>query len=248
MNHWIEDQREKNREINEKMTELTGSIGGQSLAIDQCDNQINRLKKSMEETQLPKLQAELDEKQSKLVLAQVDLGNLEDELQIIQNELEVQEFWLKDVFAANGLKAYIFKAMLDQLNQYTTKYGTKLGCSMRFSLDLTKVSAPFSTVCTLGDKVNKDYKEFSGGERSRLDIILLMAMHDLLSSSVDINVLILDEVFEGLDFEGVSTVLELLSEKGHNKSVYIITHAEAIDVMHSKTIEIENIDGKTILP
>lgn len=240
-------QREKNREITDKQNALLNDIASCRLNIDTCNTTIEQLKKSLDNTELPKLQQELDEKQHKLKIVEQDKLNLERELEEDQADLAVKEFWLKDVFAANGLKAYILKAMLDQLNQHTAKYGAKLGCSMRFSLDLTKVSTPFSTICTLGDKINKDYKEFSGGEKQRLDIVLLLAMHDLLSSTTDINILILDEVFEGMDEDGVTTVLELLTEKSATRSIFVISHSPVIGVLNSNTIDIENEHGKTIL-
>ena len=196
-------------------------------------------------SKLPELQEELSQKAEKLNAAKREEKKVSKGLKEIEDRMEVYQFWLKDVFAVNGLKAYIFKAVLDELNQYTEQYGNKLGCSIRFSLDLEKTSAPFSAICTLGNMVNKDYKEFSGGQKQRLDIVLMFAMHDLLSSSVDMNILIMDEVFEGLDEHGESDVFELILEKAKGRSVYVISHSQILDTLHSKTIDIVNENGRT---
>ena len=81
------------------------------------------------EAEVKKVHAKRDELKDKLKEAEADLKEWE-------KHIETLKFW-KGVFAANGMKAYIFKAMLDQLNQYTAKYGAKLGCSIRFSLDFS---------------------------------------------------------------------------------------------------------------
>ena len=238
--------KEENHRIQTELTGYERDLKQIEAEAHTANNNIEQLK-AQPVSQVPKLEEELKEKQNKLETAQQDKLDLEAEKGVLEQELAVISFWLKDVLAANGLKAYIFKAMLDELNQYTEKYGAKLGCSIRFSLDLTKVSAPFSTICTLGDKVNKDYKEFSGGEKQRLDIVLMFAMHDLLSFSTDINLLIMDEVFEGLDEQGESDVFELIKEKAEGRSVYVISHSQMLDTLYSKTIEVFETDGKTTI-
>lgn len=241
-------QQEDEKNAIDKRDELQTDLDRIVSRIQQTNDTIEKLEKDLLVTKLPELRKAVLDKQDKLKAAQEEMEKITAEMSKAEGELEIINFWVKDVFAANGLKAYIFKAMLDQLNQYTAKYGAKLGCSMRFSLDLTKVSAPFSTICTLGDKVNKDYKEFSGGEKQRLDIVLMFAMHDLLSSNTDINVLIMDEVFEGLDEQGESDVFELIREKAEGRSVFVISHSQVLDTLHSHTIEINNENGRTILP
>lgn len=243
-----EEQMEKNRELIGKRQNLEIKLADTVSNMEKTREAITKLEESLKVTKLPELQKELDEKAEKMESFTGELSTIQAEIVSIQEELDVINFWVKDVFASNGLKAYIFKAMLDKLNQHTAKYGAKLGCSMRFSLDLSKTSAPFSTICTLGNKVNKDYKEFSGGEKQRLDIVLMFAMHDLLSSATDINVLIMDEVFEGLDEQGESDVFELISEKAQGRSVFVISHSQVLDTLHSNTIQIDNVNGKTILP
>lgn len=240
----IFNNKEIEREKEQDKSKL--SILTQSLNREKQD--IEKILVDMKKDFLSTPTQELESKREKLSEANKDLLSLQATLEEMEDELSVLKFWLKNVFAANGLKAYIFKAMLDELNQYTAKYGTKLGCSIRFSLDLTKVSAPFSTICSLGEMVNKEYKEFSGGQKQRLDIVLMFAMNDLLSSSTEINLLIMDEVFEGLDEQGESDVFELIWGKTENKSVYVISHSQVLNTLHSKTIELVNNNGKTILP
>lgn len=165
-----------------------------------------------------------------------------------QLKYEAIEWWSKRAFASNGIKAYVFKAMLDQLNQYTDKYSSALGVSIKFSLDLTKVSAPFSTICSVGDKTDKDYKEFSGGQQSRLDVVLMLAMGDLLSGMGNpISLIILDEALDGLDEEGEVALFDLVSEKAKNQAVYVITHSNIPAPLNCKDIAISSENGQTVI-
>ena len=64
-------------------------------------------------------------------------------------------------------------------------------------------------------------------------------MHDLVSYNSNINILILDEVFEGLDEAGEAAVFDLIRMKAdEGKSVYVITHSPHIDSLYSSTIEV----------
>jgi len=163
-----------------------------------------------------------------------------------ESQVEIAKWWSSKALGASGIKAYIFKAMLSQLNHNIKKYGDRLGVSMEFSIDLSKASKPFTTTCSLGDKINKDYKEFSGGQKQRLDIVLIFAMYDLIASNFICNVLLMDEIFEGLDEEGEAVVFDLIRTKMEDgKAVFIIDHSVTIDSLYSTKIEFECVGGIT---
>jgi len=159
------------------------------------------------------------------------------------------EWWSKKAFSSNGLKAYVLKAMLEQLNVFTEKYSDKLGVSIKFSLDITKASTPFSTICSVGSRLDKEYKEFSGGQQQRLDIVMMFAMHDLLSSYGNpMSVMILDEALDGLDTQGETDAFDLIREKAEDQAVYVITHTQTLDTLYTKAINIgADESGRTII-
>ena len=165
----------------------------------------------------------------------------------LERKKEVISWWITKGFGASGLRAFVFAAMLTELNKKVIPYANRLGVSLKFSVDLTKASRPFNTICSIAHGVDKDYNEFSGGQKARLDIALMFGMHDLISSSsTDINILLLDEVFEGLDEEGEGVVFDLIRLKAENKSVYVISHSAVLDNLYSNTIEFTlNEKGQT---
>lgn len=153
-------------------------------------------------------------------------------------EMSRVNWWVSKGFGANGLKAFIFNAMLNRLNMYIEKYADVLGVRVKFSVDVSKASRPFTTECYFdGDTVA--YETLSGGEKQRVDVAMAFAMHDLVSHNANINVLIMDEVFEGLDSDGVEAVYELVRMKAESgKCVYIVTHAMELDSSFTKRIQV----------
>lgn len=190
---------------------------------------------------IEKLELELDD------LA-VELDDIQEVIQRVKDRMAIATWWSSKAFGASGIKAFIFKAMLSKLNQNFVKYGQRLGVSMEFSIDMSKASKPFTTTCSIGSRLNKDYAEFSGGQKQRLDIVLIFAMYDLISVHSDINILVMDEVFEGLDEEGEAAVFDLIRMKAdEGKSVYVISHSQVLDSLYSQSINFEFTNGTTKL-
>jgi len=147
-------------------------------------------------------------------------------------------WWKTKAFGASGLKTYIFNAMLEKLNVYAEKYTSRLGLAVKFEIDMSKASRPFLTRCFVGG-IEADYNELSGGQKQRIDICMSFALHDLISHKTDINLLVLDEVFENLDRRGVEAVFDLIGVKASTgKAIFVITHQTLIDASMSKSFTV----------
>ncbi len=153
-------------------------------------------------------------------------------------ELDRIRWWLGIGLGASGIKAYVFSAMLNELNNAADKYSARLGLRVKFSVDLTKVSKPFTTTC-YKDNHEIMYQELSGGQKQRIDIVMALALHDIIARNSNFNILIFDEAFEGLDEEGRSIVLDLIKQKAEDKTVFIISHADIMEALGAKYIYFE---------
>ena len=80
---------------------------------------------------------------------------------------------------------------------------------------------------------NKPYENLSGGEKQKVDIIIQLALRELLSNQLNIhsNILVVDECFDNLDTIGCQKILNLISNLDDVSSVFIITH-------HKESLEI----------
>lgn len=171
---------------------------------------------------------------------------LETDLKALEKQLGYAQWWYKKGYNSGGIKAFVFNAMLTRLNVFIEKYCSRFGVSVVLGLDMEKANKPFTTTCYKDGKVF-NYKALSGGEKQRIDIAMSFAMHDLVSETSPLNVLVMDEVMEGLDAEGVETAFDLVRQKlAEGRSIYMITHHEIIDAAQSKNIQIlKDEDGST---
>jgi DNA repair exonuclease SbcCD ATPase subunit len=225
------------------------NIKGAETDKTQAEKDITRVTKEIEDIKAEKPPV-VDIKNIELFILQEQdkLKTTQQEKLETEHKLEIAEWWSKKALSSSGLKAYIFTAMLTQLNQNVKKYGDRLGASLEFSIDLTKASKPFITKCSLGDAIDEDYKDFSGGEKDRLDICLMFGLYDVISMNSNMNLLIMDEPFSGLDEEGETIVFDLVREKTESgKSVYVITHSPTLDSLYANKIEFTKINGNTVI-
>lgn len=73
----------------------------------------------------------------------------------------------------------------------------------------------------------KDYENLSGGEKQKVDLIVQFALRDMLSTYMNFSssLLVLDEIFDNLDYLGCERVINMISKRFNDvSSIYIISH------------------------
>jgi len=246
-------------EVQEKLTVMdsilvdytahTGYIRDATADKTQAEKDMARVTKEIEAIKAEKPPVvDIEAIEHSIVEQQLKCQDLQEEKPLLEKKIAIADWWSKKALGAGGIKAFVFSAMLNTLNQCVKKYGDRLGASLEFSIDLSKASKPFTTRCSLGDKIDKDYKDFSGGEKDRLDIVLMFSMYDLISMGTDMNLLIMDEPFSGLDEEGESIVFDLIREKADSgKSIWVISHSATLDSLYANKTEFTKVNGNTLI-
>ena len=88
------------------------------------------------------------------------------------------------------------------------------------------------------------YKGASSGEKRRVDIAFLLGLSEMAAAAagVDLGTLLVDELFDTLDPEGVEGACEALREVSQERCVVVITHrddlAERLQQMHAERINL----------
>jgi DNA repair exonuclease SbcCD ATPase subunit len=93
------------------------------------------------------------------------------------------------------------------------------------------------------------YESFSEGEKARIDIALLLTWRSIakLKNSVDTNLLILDEIFDGsLDQNGTGELGWILKKFDDNTNIFVISHKENMSDKFDRTIKFEKIKNFSV--
>jgi DNA repair exonuclease SbcCD ATPase subunit len=172
------------------------------------------------------------------------LKELEEGIEGFKEEIAKYAWW-KDAFSANGIKSFILESTLDNLNRFIAVYASRMNMKATISMETEKHYKNFKVVCGFNGR-SADYKALSGGERQRIDVAMALGLHDLVAhTGTKMSILVMDEIFENLDAEGIETIFDLLRQKESVKSIYVITHQEGIDSLNAKIITVSNTNGNS---
>jgi len=137
--------------------------------------------------------------------------------------------------------------MLEGVNERLSAYAPYIGLKPQFVVNIDSARKDIDIkLIRFGQEV--DYKDLSGGQAQLVDVICLMAIHDIFSKTVDCNVLITDEIFKYLDITNIQVVSELLKIKSKNKANHVITHNKDLRTRNAIITEVLlQEDGSTRL-
>lgn len=93
-----------------------------------------------------------------------------------------------------------------------------------------------------GDKV---YEQMSGGERNRVDIALELTKRKYKSivTGLSFNLLVMDEVIDGLDSFGISTIFDAVEVSGACDSFLVISHRKDIELDYNRVFKVIKEDN-----
>ena len=155
--------------------------------------------------------------------------------------LNVATSLLKD----SGIKTRIIKTYLPTMNKLINQFLQSMDFYVNFTLDENfdeTIKSRYRDVFT--------YESFSEGEKARIDIALLLTWRSIakLKNSVDTNLLILDEIFDGsLDQSGTSDLGWILRNFDDNTNVFVISHKTILDDKFDRTITVSKDKNYSIL-
>jgi DNA repair exonuclease SbcCD ATPase subunit len=128
-----------------------------------------------------------------------------------------------------GIKTRIIRKYLPVINNYVNLYLKDMDFFVNFQLDEN-----FQETIKSRHRDDFSYYSFSEGEKKRIDIALLLTWRHIaaMRNSVNVNLLILDEVFDAsLDQAGVDDLMKLFHLL-NNTNLFVISHK--IDVLDDK--------------
>jgi DNA repair exonuclease SbcCD ATPase subunit len=191
-------------------------------------------------------------------LLESDKAELEARLSIISGELqtidESRDFCdsIRDVlifwehgFSDQGIKSLAIDNIMPFLNEAMEKYlgilaDNDIGVSFRSQSETARGGVRDKISASVTMEGATSYVQASGGEKRRVDVAVLLALHDLVAwqNGVDTNIQVFDEVFENLDESGTERLMSLLSERAKDRSIYVISHDSDLLCDISSTLKV----------
>lgn len=119
-------------------------------------------------------------------------------------------------------RGYLLTNVIQYIDKVSKEYCNQVfkNKNIEFKLDGNNISISYC---------GKEYENLSGGEKQKIDIIIQFAIRNMLSKYLNFssNILVLDEITDFLDQQGVSAIVTLITENLKDTSaIYFITHHE----------------------
>jgi DNA repair exonuclease SbcCD ATPase subunit len=235
----------------DKIIQLGKSIKDSKERIAECEVKAAVL--GTKEAQLADAQAALHRAELKLAAVKLERQAKNDKLaDLLRLSLHV-EHWLKG-FSPQGIRSFLLDVVLPTLNTEAADIASILTGG--------KLSVLFDTQTTLksGDQkerfdvrvllhgVEVPYDTCSAGEQKRADIITTLALGRASKAFTNGPLLVVDEVFDGLDEDGIDGAVELLSHlASFYSTVAVVTHDKAFASRFDRVALVEAVDGGSIV-
>ena len=232
----IKDEEERN----EKFLELTQEVNTKNTTITNINYQLMSIRNNIDEIskEIKELEGSTPDKKAEFVKLE---GLIEDKKATKKNcvvskkdrdVLQVATTLLKD----SGIKTRIIKTYLPTMNKLINQFLQSMDFYVNFTLNEN-----FEETIKSRYRDVFSYESFSEGEKARIDISLLLTWRSIakLKNSVDTNLLILDEIFDGsLDQSGTSDLGWILRNFDDNTNVFVISHKTLLDDKFDRTITV----------
>jgi len=128
-------------------------------------------------------------------------------------------------------RTYLANKSIKSIESYTNHFLSKINTNLNIRIEGYKLISNNQLRETISIEVLRNglfeglFEKFSGGERMRIDICVILALQKLINlnaKSGGLDILLLDEIIESVDATGVSEILKQLNTV--NQTIAIITH------------------------
>lgn len=194
------------KSIEREVQDLEISVNTIKLEIDNYENKLNSLKK-----ELDNLKVSVNNSKEEYQRLEVELINKQEHLAVI-NKMES--------LVKRDFRTFLLSNVIEYLNNKCQEYSQVVfnTTELVISQDKNNISIKYA---------EKEYETLSGGEKQKVDVIIQLAIRDMLRTYLDFssNILVLDEITDSLDIVGASQLLNLITTKVTDvEAIYIISH------------------------
>lgn len=169
-----------------------------------------------------------------------------DEVEEVTLDLYLAKYWMEG-FGRKGLPSFLIDSAVPTLNQAATEISrilTNGELYVSFDPSATKGSTSVLGVEVEFNDGGDNYDMTSRGEHCRVDLTVLFALRELVASRRECRQVFIDEVFDGLDADGLEAVIRLLRSRYGDAQIFVISHDQEMKGFVDQVVSIEK-DGHT---
>lgn len=170
-----------------------------------------------------------------------------DERRELGIKLAVYRYWQQGM-GKDGIPAVLLESTAPSLNKAVEPFAralTRGAYSIRFAAVQTNSGRSDFRVEASNVEGGESYADLSKGELLRVDLCVLFAIRELMRerAAVRFDQLFCDEVFDGLDSEGIESFVRLLRSKKLAEQVFFISHDVMLQEAADDVILVDKING-----
>ena len=207
-------------EVSLNLSELKAKEQSISYAIDTYEN--NKVE----------FENRITEKTNRLnELTSNELHN-QNEIDLIKQKIDIDN--RIDIALKRDFRGYLLTNVIDFINSkvnYYCKYFIENG-DIKFTQSGNAINVIFN---------DKDYECLSGGERQKIDIIIQLALRDMMCTLMNFssNILVLDEITDFMDNQGSNKLINTISSLIQDvSSIFFVTHHTELNLPYDKIITV----------
>lgn len=228
-----------------KKLELTSSLAeavklseGYRGAVRDADLKINLATSKISELQrlLAQLETTIQNYQQTIENNSSKIRELDEQLMYNNSEKDLQQTHLDvvnkfETALKRDFRGFLLSTIIEYIQQRAKIYSEVIfeTDKVGFCLDGNNIDITY---------LDKSYENLSGGEKQKIDLIIQFSIRDMLCNHLGFtsNILVLDEVFDGLDMIGCQRVLDVISSLSDIKNIFIVTHRKDLSIPTDKEV------------
>ena len=213
------------------------------------ETELNKAKQNLEKESGKACPASVDLYVEKLNALRAQSEELNTDIDVLTEKILIDTQLIK-ILGDDGIKSYFFKKLIKVLNKSVNEYLAK------FELKNTTIEFDETMAETMTTNlVPRTYSSYSSGERTRIDMSILLAFFDISRqiSNWSCNLLFIDELLDsGVDTAGIvcfiNTLNDMIKLNTKKLCIYMVSHKlDNIYINISTCIEIKKEHDYSIL-